>query len=79
MPDPGHPLPAGVLREGVLERRVQVGALPTRGASCGDASLSTAGLPGSARLMRPASAFCFQALVLETTCGRPPPPLGSLG
>lgn len=40
VPDPGHPLPAGVLREGVLERRLQVGALPTRGASCGDASLS---------------------------------------
>lgn len=49
VPDPGHPLPAGVLREGVLERRVQVGALLTRGASCGGASLSAAGLPGSAR------------------------------
>lgn len=41
-------------------------------------ALSTAGLPGSARLM-PASAFSFQAAVLETTCGRPRPPLGSLG
>lgn len=79
VPDPGHPLPAGVLREGVLERRVQVGALPARGASCGDASRSTAGLPGSAGLTRPASGFCFQAVVPETTCRRPRPPLGSLG